>query len=227
MTPKLFTPLAIGPVSVPNRIAVSPMCQYSADDGAMNDWHLQHLMQLAMSGAGLVMVEATHVERRGRITHHCVGLYSDANEASLARVLTAAKRVAPKGTIFGLQLAHAGRKGSAQRPWEGRGALEAHQDPWSTVAPSAIPFAHGWHTPDALDVAGLARIKEAFVASVERALRLGFTVIELHCAHGYLMHNFLSPLSNTRTDGYGGSPEKRMRFPLDVNRRAILTPVSG
>lgn len=214
----LFSPLEIGPLQLSNRIAVAPMCQYSADDGSATDWHLQHLMQLAYSGAGLVMVEATGVERRGRITHGCLGLYSDANEAALDRVLRAARRVALPGTAFGIQLAHAGRKASAQRPWEGGQALTSEQDPWQTVAPSALRFDEGWHTPDALDDTGLQRIEDAFVQAAQRAVRLGFDLIELHCAHGYLMHEFLSPLANQRHDEYGGSLENRMRFPLRVAR---------
>ncbi|WP_198962625.1 NADH:flavin oxidoreductase/NADH oxidase [Mangrovitalea sediminis] len=215
---ELFSPLEIGPLKLPNRIAVAPMCQYSADDGSATDWHLQHLMQLAYSGAGLVVVEATGVERRGRITHGCLGLYSDANEAALDRVLSAARRVALPGTAFGIQLAHAGRKASAQRPWEGGQALTGEQDPWPTVAPSALPFDTGWHTPEALDDAGMDRVEAAFVQAAQRAVRLGFDLLELHGAHGYLIHEFLSPLTNRRTDDYGGSLENRMRFPLRIAR---------
>jgi 2,4-dienoyl-CoA reductase-like NADH-dependent reductase (Old Yellow Enzyme family) len=214
--PHLFDPLQLGPITLPNRVAVSPMCQYSANDGSANDWHLQHLMQLALSRAGLVVVEATHVERIGRITHGCLGLYSDANEAALARVLDAARRVAAPGTRFGIQLAHSGRKGSAQRPWEGGRALGPGADPWQTVAPSPIPFGEGWPAPAPLDEAGIARIVEAFRQAAERAVRLGFEAIELHAAHGYLIHAFLSPLSNTRRDAYGGSFDNRARFALDV-----------
>jgi 2,4-dienoyl-CoA reductase-like NADH-dependent reductase (Old Yellow Enzyme family) len=164
------------------------------------------------------MVEATAVERAGRITHGCLGLYSDANETALARVLKAAKSVATPDTKFGIQIAHAGRKGSAERPWEGGRALGPDKNPWQTFAPSAIPFAPDWHTPEALDAAGLERVKAAFVQAAERAVRIGFDAIELHIAHGYLPHQFVSPLSNTRTDGYGGALENRMRFPLEVAR---------
>jgi 2,4-dienoyl-CoA reductase-like NADH-dependent reductase (Old Yellow Enzyme family) len=216
--PNLFDPLTLGPVTLPNRVVVSPMCQYSAHDGSANDWHLQHLMQLALGRAGLVMVEATAVERAGRITHGCLGLYSDANETALARVLKAAMSVATPDTKFGIQIAHAGRKGSAERPWEGGRALGPDKNPWQTFAPSAIPFAPDWHTPEALDAAGLERVKAAFIQAVERAVRVGFDAIELHIAHGYLLHQFTSPLSNTRTDGYGGALENRMRFPLEVAR---------
>ncbi|MGO1079541.1 NADH:flavin oxidoreductase/NADH oxidase [Inquilinus sp. CA228] len=214
----LFSPLALGPVSLPNRIVVAPMCQYSADDGSATDWHLQHWMNLAMSGAALVVVEATGVERRGRITHGCLGLYSDANERAIARGLAAARAVALPGTRFGIQLAHAGRKASCQRPWEGGRALGPDQDPWPTVGPSALPFDSGWHTPEALDEAGLERVKAAFVAAAHRAVRLGFDAIELHMAHGYLMHSFLSPLSNRRDDRWGGDAERRRAFPLAVAR---------
>ena len=222
--PHLFDPLALGPVTVPNRIAASPMCQYSADDGSATDWHLQHLMRLAIGRPGMIVVEATHVERLGRITHGCLGLYSDDNEAAIGRALAAARRVAAPGTVFSIQLAHAGRKGSAQRPWEGGQALKSGDDPWTAVAPSAVPYADGWHTPQALDAAGLERVKAAFCDAAKRAVRLGFEAIELHLAHGYLIHQFLSPLSNRREDAYGGSAENRRRFPLEVAKavRAVV-----
>ena len=217
MTAELFTPVDLGPVQLPNRIVVSPMCQYTAHDGCADpDWHSQHLTQLGYSGAGLVLTEATAVEPVGRITHGDLGLYSDANEAALGRVLAAARRFAMPGTRFGVQLAHAGRKASTERPWEGGGPLRPGQDPWTTVAPSAIPFAPDWHTPEALDEAGIARIRDAFVESARRAVRLGLDVIELHAAHGYLLHEFCSPLANQRTDRYGGSRDNRTRFPLEV-----------
>jgi 2,4-dienoyl-CoA reductase-like NADH-dependent reductase (Old Yellow Enzyme family) len=216
--PHLFDRMALGPVLVPNRIAVAPMCQYSASDGTMGDWHLQHLMSLAMSGAGLIVVEATAVGRSGRITHGCAGLYSDANEAAMARVLDAARRVALPGTKFAIQLAHAGRKASTQVPWLGGKPLAAGEDPWPTVAPSAAPFTDGWHTPEALDEAGIGRIRAAFRQAAERALRIGFDAIELHAAHGYLLHQFLSPLSNRREDAHGGSLENRMRLAVEVAR---------
>ncbi len=216
MTSKLFSPLTIGGMSVPNRIAVAPMCQYSADDGSASDWHIQHWMTLAMSGAGMITVEATGIERHGRITHGCLGLYSDHNEAAAQRALAAARRVAPAGTRFGIQLGHAGRKASTQRPWQGGGPLSAEEDAWQTVAPSAIPFAPGWHTPRALDDAGIQRIVSAWANAAERAVRAGFDFVEIHGAHGYLLHQFLSPLSNQRTDHWGGSLENRMRFILAV-----------
>ena len=222
--PHLFTPLAIGSVTLPNRIAVAPMCQYSACDGSATDWHLQHLMQLAIARAGMVVVEATAVERAGRISHGCLGLYSDANEAALGRALDAARRIAAPGTCFAIQLGHAGRKASCQTPFQGGKPLGRGEDAWQTVAPSAIAFADGWHTPAALDAGGLARIVAAFAQAAERSVRLGFTAIELHVAHGYLLHEFLSPISNTRTDRYGGSAENRMRLPLEVARavRAVV-----
>jgi 2,4-dienoyl-CoA reductase-like NADH-dependent reductase (Old Yellow Enzyme family) len=202
------------------------MCQYSAEDGNATDWHLQHVMQLAMSGAGLVVLEATAVDRIGRITPGCLGLYSDANEAALARVLAAARRVAAQGTRFGIQIAHAGRKASTQRPWEGGKPLTEAEGAWQTVGPSAIPFVPGGPAPKALDEAGLARVLAAFRQGAERALRLGFDAIELHMAHGYLLEQFLTPLANTRSDAYGGSQEGRMRFPLEVARvvRATVPP---
>lgn len=212
----LFSPVSLGPFEVPNRIAIAPMCQYTADDGCVSVWHLQQIMQYAMSGAGLVMLEATGVERRGRISHGCLGLYSDANEAALARVMKEARAVAIPGTRFGIQLGHAGRKASTQRPWEGRIGLSPHEDPWPTVSASAIAFAKGYDTPHALDDAGLLAIKAAFVQAAVRAERLGFDVVELHSTHGYLLDQFLSPHANKRTDRYGGDRAARMRFPLEV-----------
>jgi NADPH2 dehydrogenase len=169
-----------------------------------------------------VVVEATHVERSGRITHGCLGLYSDDNEAALARVVNSARRA---GTAkFGIQIAHAGRKGSAQKPWEGPIALKTGQDPWETIAASPLPWGEGWHTPREATEADLDRVRDAFVSATNRALRIGFDAIELHMAHGYLLHGFMSPISNKRTDQYGGSFENRLRFPLSVARavRAIV-----
>jgi 2,4-dienoyl-CoA reductase-like NADH-dependent reductase (Old Yellow Enzyme family) len=167
---------------------------------------------LAMSGAGLVMVEMTDVERHGRITHGCLGLYTDENERALARALAAAKAMALPGTRFGIQIAHSGRKGSAHKPWEDGLALGPNEDPWPTVAPSAIPFDDGWPTPVELDGEDMARLRTAFVEATRRAVRVGFDVIELHMAHGYLLHQFLSPLANKRTDVWG----KALRFPLSI-----------
>lgn len=212
----LFSPVSFAGLELSNRIVVSPMCQYSADDGCANDWHLIHLGMLASSGASLVVVEATHVERRGRITHGCLGLYSDANEAALARVVAAARRAG--SAKFGIQLAHSGRKGSAQRPWEGVSSIKPDDDPWETIAASPIPFGEGWQTPRQATEADMTRVREAFVSAAKRALRLGFDAIELHLAHGYLLHGFMSPLSNRRSDDYGGLFENRLRFPLSIAR---------
>jgi 2,4-dienoyl-CoA reductase-like NADH-dependent reductase (Old Yellow Enzyme family) len=207
----LFSPVDIGGVTLPNRVVVSPMCQYSADDGSMNDWHLVHLGHLACSGAGLLMVEATHVTREGRITHGCTGLYSERNEASIRKVVEACRRVSR--FPIGIQIGHAGRKASTQVPWEGRDALRPEQSPWPTVAPSPLSFAEGWHTPRELNKVEIGALRDAFVSSTERAKRVGFDVLELHSAHGYLLHQFLSPLSNQRKDEYG---RDRMKFPLEV-----------
>ena len=192
------------------------MCQYSADDGSATEWHLQHLMQLGMSGAGLVMVEATAVERRGRITHGCLGLYSDANEAALGSVLRSARATAVPGTRFGIQLAHAGRKASTQVPWRGGKPLGPEEDAWRTISASPAPFAPGWHTPEAATKADVTRTVAAFVQAAIRAVRIGFDVIELHFAYGYLAHQFLSPLANLRDDELGGARANRMRVPLQI-----------
>ena len=217
MSSRLFEPIVLGEVELPNRLVVAPMCQYSASDGSATDWHLQHLSQLAYSGAGLVVVEATGVERRGRITHACLGLYSDDNEAALERVLHVARRLGGP-TRFGIQLAHAGRKASSHRPWQGGAPLGPAEDPWQTISSSATAFGEGWHVPHALTAAETDTIVAAFVQAARRAVRIGFEVIEIHSAHGYLLHEFLSPLVNTRTDDYGGSLANRLRLPLSVIR---------
>ncbi|HYM31534.1 MAG TPA: NADH:flavin oxidoreductase/NADH oxidase [Candidatus Cybelea sp.] len=214
MTVALFSPITLGGLTLPNRIAVSPMCQYSAVDGSANDWHLAHLTQLAVSGAGLLTIEATAVSAQARITLGCLGLYSDANEAALARVIAACRRFGQ--TPMGIQLAHAGRKGSAHVPWKGGGPLKAAEGAYATVAPSAVSFADGWHTPHELDAKGMAQILGDFVAAARRSERLGLDLVELHMAHGYLLQQFLSPLSNRRRDAYGGDLANRMRFPLEV-----------
>jgi 2,4-dienoyl-CoA reductase-like NADH-dependent reductase (Old Yellow Enzyme family) len=214
MTSALFSPLRLADLNLPNRIVVSPMCQYSANDGVASDWHMTHLGMLANSGAALLVVESTHVERSGRITHGCLGLYSDACEAALQRVVAHCRRIG--SAKLGIQLSHAGRKASAQRPWEGGKALPATEDPWPTIAPSAIPFGPGWHTPRAMTEEDMAHVRAAFVDAAKRAVRIGFDAIELHMAHGYLLHGFVSPVSNTRNDAWGGSLEDRMRFPLEV-----------
>jgi len=214
MTSQLFTPIALRGLTLPNRIVVSPMCQYSADDGSATSWHMLHLGGLAVSGAGLLMIEATAVERIGRISHGCLGLYSDNNELALTQIVAACRRWG--NTRLGIQLAHAGRKGSAHLPWEGGASLKPIEDSWETVAPSPIAMAEGWATPREASTADLTRIRDAFVAATRRAARIGLDLAEVHCAHGYLLHEFLSPLSNTRGDSYGGSVENRRRFPLEV-----------
>jgi 2,4-dienoyl-CoA reductase-like NADH-dependent reductase (Old Yellow Enzyme family) len=211
---RLFDPIILGGITLANRIAVSPMCQYSAEDGSANDWHLQHLGSLSLSGAGLLVVEQTAVEPAGRISHGCLGLYSAANEVALARVVELCRRWG--SARLGIQLAHAGRKASANIPWQGGGALASDAGRWRTVAPSAIPFADHWPVPQALDEAGLARIRDAHAEAAKRADRLGFDLVELLGAHGFLLHSFLSPISNRRSDRYGGSLANRMRFPLAV-----------
>ena len=216
MTAKLFTPIQLGGITLPNRIVVSPMCQYSAADGAMTDWHLAHLGAFACSGAGLFIIEATGVTREGRISNYCTGLYHDLNEAAMKRAVDLYRGIA-KNPI-GVQLAHAGRKGSAQQPWLGGKSLGAAESPWQTVAPSALPFAEGWHVPHELSVPEIQGVVDAFAAAAQRARRIGLDLIELHSAHGYLLHQFLSPLSNQRKDKYGGSLENRMRAPLEVAR---------
>jgi 2,4-dienoyl-CoA reductase-like NADH-dependent reductase (Old Yellow Enzyme family) len=211
--PKLFTPLDLGGVTLPNRIVVSPMCQYSADDGCMSDWHTVHLGTFACSGAGLFVVEKTNVTREGRITHGCTGLYSEHNEAAMARAVQVYRAITRNP--IGVQLGHAGRKGSAGFPWQGGKPLAAHESPWQTVAPSAIPYGEGWHTPHELSGEEIRKLIDAYVAAAERAKRIGFDVVELHSAHGYLLHQFLSPLANRRKDEYG---RDRMKFPLQVAR---------
>lgn len=211
---QLFSPIKLGSTELSNRIVVAPMCQYSAVDGNASDWHIMHLGSMAMSGAGLVILEATAVEPEGRITPGCLGLWSDDNEAALARVLLAVRQVS--GAKLFVQLAHAGRKAASARPWEGGQQLPEAATTWPTYAPSAVAHNETEIAPVALDTAGLARVKQAFIDAAKRAERLGLDGIELHAAHGYLLHQFLSPLANQRTDQYGGSLENRMRFVLDV-----------
>lgn len=209
----LFSPLPIRAITLPNRIAVSPMCQYSCEDGCANDWHLVHLGSRAVGGAGLVMVEATAVEARGRISPGDMGLWKDEHIEPLARI---ARFVKKQGSIPGIQLAHAGRKASTDVPWRGGSPLSESQGRWQPVAPSPIPFDHGHPLPAELTVIDIKAIVRAFAGAAQRALQAGFEVIELHGAHGYLMHEFVSPLSNHRTDEYGGSFENRTRFTLEV-----------
>jgi 2,4-dienoyl-CoA reductase-like NADH-dependent reductase (Old Yellow Enzyme family) len=212
---RLFEPWQIGGLHLPNRIVIAPMCQYSASEGTPGDWHVIHLGHLALSGAGLLIVEATAVSAEGRITSGDLGLYSDANEAALARVLAAVR--ANSSMKFGMQLAHAGRKASSRAPWLGGSQIRfGEPGSWRAVAPSALPHAAGEDAPLALDVAGLQKVRDDFVATAKRAARLGFEGVEIHAAHGYLLHQFLSPIANKRDDEYGGSLENRMRFPLEI-----------
>lgn len=210
----LFSPTTLGGLALKNRIVIAPMCQYSAHDGSATDWHLIHLGHLALSGAGLLILEATAVEAEGRISPADLGLWSDANEESLARVLRGVRAYSPMP--IGVQLAHAGRKASTHVPWEGGAYIPSATGGWQTVAPSAIPFLPSEPSPLALDDAGLTRVRDAFASAAQRVDRLGLDLIEIHAAHGYLLHQFLSPLSNLRTDAYGGALEQRMRFPLEV-----------
>lgn len=214
MTSALFTPLTIGRMTVANRIAIAPMCQYSAHDGAMTDWHMQHLGNLALSGAGMLVIEATGVVPEGRITRWCTGLYSDDHERAMRRVVDFLRTLSP--IRIGLQLNHAGRKASSHRPWEGRGPLEPERGAWPTVAPSPIPLAPGWPTPAALDRDALRALRARYVEAAERAARIDVDFLEMHSTHGYLLSEFLSPLANRREDEYGGSLENRMRFPLET-----------
>ena len=221
-TSHLFSPIKLRDLELWNRIVVAPMCQYSAEDGNMTDWHIQHLGSLANSGAGLVIAEATGVEMAGRISHGCPALSSDAHEAAMKHVVDTCKRY---GTAaMGIQLGHAGRKASAQRPWEGGRALSL--DPWQTKSASALPFDEGWHTPHGMTLEDIEQVKAAFVDATRRADRAGFDLIEIHAAHGYLLNQFLSPLSNTRNDQYGGNLENRVRLPLEIfaAMRAVLSP---
>ncbi|MBL6952206.1 MAG: NADH:flavin oxidoreductase/NADH oxidase [Alphaproteobacteria bacterium] len=215
MPSKLFSPITMRGLTLSNRIVVAPMCQYSAQDGTAQDWHLMHLGQLCTGGAGLVIAEATGVSPAGRISPQCLGLYSDANEAAIKRVIDFCQE---HGTgQIGVQLGHAGRKASTGAPGTGRQAIGPDEaDGWQTVAPSALPYAEDWNLPLALDDAGLAEVKAQFVAAAQRAARAGYALAELHAAHGYLLHQFLSPISNQRNDGYGGDLDGRMRFPLEV-----------
>lgn len=214
MSSKLFTPIKLRELRLDNRIVVSPMCQYSAENGSAGDWHLMHLGQFSVSGAGLLMVEMTNVEARGRISPYCLGLYDDENQRALARVVAFCRR---HGNVkIGVQLAHAGRKASTLPPWQGRKPLAPGEGGWQTVSASAIAASDPSPLPTALTGDEIAGLVDAFAAAARRAHGIGFDAIELHGAHGYLLHQFLSPLSNRRDDEYGGSLENRMRFPLAV-----------
>jgi 2,4-dienoyl-CoA reductase-like NADH-dependent reductase (Old Yellow Enzyme family) len=214
----LFSPLTLRGVTLKNRITISPMCQYSAVDGVVQDWHFVHLGRFALGGAALVFVEATGVEAAGRISHGDVGLWNDEQQAALARIAALLKA---QGAVPGIQIAHAGRKASTHRPFEGEGPVTPQtqrpgEPAWQTVAPSAIPFTESWPTPRALSTEEVVGIREKFVATARRALEAGFEVVEIHAAHGYLLNEFLSPVSNHRTDQYGGDFEGRIRLLLEI-----------
>jgi 2,4-dienoyl-CoA reductase-like NADH-dependent reductase (Old Yellow Enzyme family) len=211
----LFEPLTLRGVRLRNRIGMSPMCQYSCQDGLASDWHAVHLGSRAVGGVGLVIAEATAVEARGRISPHDLGLWNDAQIEPLARI---ARFVEEQGAVAGIQLAHAGRKASTARPWDGGKPLSAAQGGWDIVGPSPLPFGDGYATPHALSKPELAEVRRSFLQSVQRARTAGFRFVELHGAHGYLLHSFLSPLSNQRTDEYGGSFDNRVRFVLELAR---------
>ncbi len=214
-SPKLFEPIEVGGLSLANRIVIAPMCQYSAVDGCMTDWHTIHLGHLALSGAALLTIEATAVVPEGRISYADVGLWDDATEAAMARTLKAVRSYSDMP--IAIQLAHAGRKASTDVPWLGEKQIPAdHVNGWQTRAPSPVPYAEGEAAPLALDKAEIAALVQAFADAARRAARLDIAAVQLHMAHGYLMHQFLSPLSNHREDEYGGSLENRMRFPLEV-----------
>jgi len=211
----LFTPIRVGHLELANRIVIAPMCQYSAVDGCMTDWHLIHLGHLALSGAALLTIEATAVLPEGRITYADVGLWDDGTEAAIARTLESVRRWSEMP--IAIQLAHAGRKASTEVPWQGGAQIPPGQaNGWQTAAPSAVPYEAGEHPPAALDRDGMERVRDAFAEAARRAARLGIEAVQIHGAHGYLLHQFLSPLSNRRDDAYGGSLENRMRFPLEV-----------
>ena len=216
--PLLFQPMTLRGLTLRNRIVIAPMCQYSAVDGLAQDWHFAHLSSFAMGGAGLVFAEASAVEARGRITYGDLGIWSDAHAEALKPAI---RFIQGQGAAAGVQIAHAGRKASMQRPWHGNGPMDARdtergETPWDPVAPSPLPMQEGWIEPAELDDAGLAQIREAFVAAARRVDTAGVDVLEVHSAHGYLLHSFLSPISNHRTDAWGGDRAGRMRFPLSV-----------
>ncbi len=214
MSVRLFQPLNMRGLELANRVVIAPMCQYSAEEGLPNDWHLMHLGQYAVSGAGLVIAEATAVEPIGRITPGCTGLYTDAQEAAFARIVQFFERFGQARP--GIQLAHAGRKASCAVPWEGAKPLAPDEGAWPTIGPSTAAFDDGWHVPADMNRADMDRVRDAFAASARRAARAGFHLAEVHGAHGYLLSQFLSPIANHRTDAYGGSLENRMRYPLEI-----------
>jgi 2,4-dienoyl-CoA reductase-like NADH-dependent reductase (Old Yellow Enzyme family) len=209
----LFDPLSIRSITLPNRIVVSPMCEYSSENGFANDWHLVHLGSRAVGGAGLIFTEATAVTPEGRISPEDLGIWSDDHVAFLSRIVQFLKS---QGAVPGMQLAHAGRKGSTKRPWDGAGVIPLEKGGWIPVAPSAVAYSETYATPRALSKEEIRGIVDAFTQAARRALRAGFSIIEIHAAHGYLIHEFLSPLSNQRTDEYGGSFENRTRLAREI-----------
>jgi 2,4-dienoyl-CoA reductase-like NADH-dependent reductase (Old Yellow Enzyme family) len=210
----LFSPIRLRDLALPNRIMVAPMCQYSAENGVANDWHFTHVNMLTLSGAAMFCIEATHVEAIGRITPGCLGLWDDATEAALKPILASVRR--HSNIALAMQLAHAGRKGSSHKPWDGGQQIPLAEGGWQTDGPSGVPHKEGELPPRSLDAQGLKRVRDAFVGAAKRAMRLGIDAIEVHSAHGYLLHQFLSPIANKRTDQYGGSLQNRMRYPLEV-----------
>ncbi len=212
--PLLFSPITLGPLTLPNRLMISPMCQYSAVDGDMTDWHRAHLGSLALSGAGMLCIEATAVSPEGRITPGCVGLYQPSNVAAMKAVVDSIRAVSP--IRLAIQLGHAGRKGSSRRPWEGGALMTPAEGGWETVSASAVPHKPDELAPVALSTARIRELVKAFAEGARHARQLGLDAIEVHAAHGYLAHQFLSPLANQRTDDYGGSLENRMRFALEI-----------
>lgn len=214
MVSTLFSPITMRGLTLPNRIVVSPMCQYNSDEGSANDWHLMHLGSLSLGAAGLLMCEMTNVNPQGRITPRCAGLYSDANETALKRVVDFCRTYGV--AKLGVQLAHAGRKSPTTPPAAGGKPLSKEEGGWTAEAPSALPYEAGWPVPHELTKDDIRRLIGEFATAAQRADRIGFDVIELHGGHGYLLHQFMSPLSNQRTDEYGGATVNRIRFPLEV-----------
>ena len=216
--PALFTTLELRGITLKNRIVLSPMCQYQADDGHVTDWHTAHHGHFSMTGVGLAFVEATGVLRDGRITYGCTGIWDDSHVPGFRKIV---ETYHARGTMCGIQIGHSGRRGSAERPWDGAAPIErreGEESAWTTVGPSALPEREGYPAPQVLSGSEIADLVVAFEAAARRALRAGFDVVEIHGAHGYLLHSFMSPVSNRRTDEYGGSLAGRMRFPLEVAR---------
>ncbi|MCM2250938.1 MAG: NADH:flavin oxidoreductase/NADH oxidase [Ramlibacter sp.] len=217
-TPLLLQPISVREITLRNRVVISPMCMYAAQEGLAGDFHLMHLGRFATGGAGLVIAEATAVQPDGRATHGDLGLWDDRQVAPLARV---AAFLCDQGAVPGIQIGHAGRKGSGQRPYHGAGPIGASdlargERPWQTLAPSPLPAAAGWAVPREMTLDDIARLRRDFASAAQRALHAGFQLLEIHAAHGYLLHTFLSPHTNQRTDAYGGSAANRMRLPLEV-----------